>query len=92
MYDGTRTTEYPGRPYALDVERLSEGKGNGGPSAPRSREIRRRMQTAHTYGQWAYDGLLTVYGTEVRTVHTITFTPIHPPICYQYGILLFTRG
>ena len=73
MYDGTRAAEYLGRPYALDVERLSEGKGNGGPSAPRSREIRRCMH--------ATDIVHTEQAFHVKywcsdSTYTYTFTPI----------------
>ena len=43
MYDGTRTPASPGRPYALESSGSVRARGNGGPSAPRSREIRKRM-------------------------------------------------
>ena len=75
VYDGARTPASPGRPYALESSGSVKAGSNGGPSAPRSREIRRCMQTAHTYGVRAYCGLLTMHGTEFGQYIHITFTP-----------------
>ena len=90
MYDGARTPASPGRPYALESSGSVKARSNGGPSAPRSREIRRCMQTAHTYGVRAYNGLPTMHGTEFGQHIHMTFTPrhavrratVHPPLDY----------